>query len=468
MQQLTDWLEKLGLGQYAQRFAENDIDTELLPELTDMDFDRLGVSIGHRRRLLKALAAGVATGAEAPSSLSANERAPRGQMTGMLSEPVGSTAAGLPGEMIGGRMWDIEQDDDRNAAETYGANDYSDDLPKARWRGRLRILPALLGLAGLGVVGALAYRAVFTGAVFRVLPAIIKAENGPNKIGPTSGDAGPSNSGQPSRSSAGASEGFVGRWPDDVQEAPGKAITLNSSAPTPSAAGSGAVAQIATALAAPPPSVPPPELTAAYLPPSAPASIPAAPSSTAKRIDTVSHRTDVAGQSSGEAVNRPGAKPSAPAALAVGNQPPLLAPDAQGQTEERTPAAKPSTEAAHSMGNQPLSLLPDERRHPAASAPSQARISATRSPGEGAPGRAYAVQVASERSAADASAIFRSLQAKFPDQLGGREAIVRRTDVGPEGIYYRALIGPFTSRKEAAGVCSKLKAAGDSCLIERD
>ena len=83
MQQLTDWLEKLGLGQYAQRFAENDIDTELLPELTDMDFDRLGVSIGHRRRLLKALAAGVATGAEAPSSLSANERAPRGQMTGM-------------------------------------------------------------------------------------------------------------------------------------------------------------------------------------------------------------------------------------------------------------------------------------------------------------------------------------------------------------------------------------------------
>ena len=76
--------------------------------------------------------------------------------------------------------------------------------------------------------------------------------------------------------------------------------------------------------------------------------------------------------------------------------------------------------------------------------------------------------MASERSAADASAVFRSLQAKFPDQLGGREAIVRRTDVGPEGIYYRALIGPFTSRKEAAGVCSKLKAAGDSCLIERD
>jgi hypothetical protein len=50
--------------------------------------------------------------------------------------------------------------------------------------------------------------------------------------------------------------------------------------------------------------------------------------------------------------------------------------------------------------------------------------------------------VASERSAADADAVFRGLQAKFPNQLGGREPIVHRTDLGPEGIYYRASIGP--------------------------
>jgi hypothetical protein len=54
-QPTADWLEKLGLGQYAQRFAENDIDIDVLNELIDQDFDRLGVSLGHRRRMLRAV-----------------------------------------------------------------------------------------------------------------------------------------------------------------------------------------------------------------------------------------------------------------------------------------------------------------------------------------------------------------------------------------------------------------------------
>ena len=55
MQQIADWLEKLGMSEYAQRFAENDIDVEVLSELTDKDFDRLGVSIGHRRKIMRAI-----------------------------------------------------------------------------------------------------------------------------------------------------------------------------------------------------------------------------------------------------------------------------------------------------------------------------------------------------------------------------------------------------------------------------
>jgi hypothetical protein len=86
---------------------------------------------------------------------------------------------------------------------------------------------------------------------------------------------------------------------------------------------------------------------------------------------------------------------------------------------------------------------------------------------EASSGEGYAVAVASERSAADADAVFRSLQAKFPNQFGGREPIVR-TDLGPEGIYYRASIGPFVSMKAAAGVCSSLRAAGESCLVEKN
>jgi hypothetical protein len=107
--------------------------------------------------------------------------------------------------------------------------------------------------------------------------------------------------------------------------------------------------------------------------------------------------------------------------------------------------------------------------HSATSPPSRSRMPAgTGTAAEVSSDGGYAVAVASERSAADADAVFRSLQAKFPNQLGGREPIVRRTDLGPEGIYYRASIGPFVSMKAAARVCSSLKAAGESCLVEKN
>ena len=97
MQQIADWLEKLGMSEYAQRFAENDVDIEVLGDLTDADFDRLGVSIGHRRKLLKAIAVGVPTAPEAPLSKSATESAERRQVTVLFSDLVGSTA--LAGRM---------------------------------------------------------------------------------------------------------------------------------------------------------------------------------------------------------------------------------------------------------------------------------------------------------------------------------------------------------------------------------
>jgi hypothetical protein len=57
MQQIADWLEKLGLGQYARCFAENDINFAILSDLTDEDLKELGVpSLGHRRQLLRAIA----------------------------------------------------------------------------------------------------------------------------------------------------------------------------------------------------------------------------------------------------------------------------------------------------------------------------------------------------------------------------------------------------------------------------
>ena len=51
------WLRGLGLEQYETLFRENDLDAEVLSDLTDGDLEKIGVSLGHRKRFLKAVAA---------------------------------------------------------------------------------------------------------------------------------------------------------------------------------------------------------------------------------------------------------------------------------------------------------------------------------------------------------------------------------------------------------------------------
>jgi hypothetical protein len=50
MQEITDWLTKLGLPEYAGAFAGNGIDVSVLPHLTDQDLKDIGVLLGHRRK----------------------------------------------------------------------------------------------------------------------------------------------------------------------------------------------------------------------------------------------------------------------------------------------------------------------------------------------------------------------------------------------------------------------------------
>jgi hypothetical protein len=49
------WLRSLGLGQYEALFRASEIDADILPELTDVDLEKLGVPFGHRKRLLRAI-----------------------------------------------------------------------------------------------------------------------------------------------------------------------------------------------------------------------------------------------------------------------------------------------------------------------------------------------------------------------------------------------------------------------------
>ena len=96
MQQIADWLKQLGMSEYAERFVESDIDTSVLRDLTDQDLKELGVSLGHRRKMLRAIAELPGAAPTSPQSAftepKPQETAERRQVTVMFSDLVGSTA----------------------------------------------------------------------------------------------------------------------------------------------------------------------------------------------------------------------------------------------------------------------------------------------------------------------------------------------------------------------------------------
>jgi class 3 adenylate cyclase len=97
---VASWLRSLGLEQYEATFRDNAIDDSVLPDLTDQDLEKLGVLLGHRRKLLRAIAnieataqtASSAVGATAAVDVSPRDTAERRQVTVMFSDLVGSTA----------------------------------------------------------------------------------------------------------------------------------------------------------------------------------------------------------------------------------------------------------------------------------------------------------------------------------------------------------------------------------------
>jgi class 3 adenylate cyclase/predicted ATPase len=98
MQQIAEWLKKLGMSEYAERFAENRIDLAVLQDLTDQDLKDLGVVLGDRRKMLRAIrdlggasVAVTAPSAPAETELPRRDDAERRQLTVMFTDLVGST-----------------------------------------------------------------------------------------------------------------------------------------------------------------------------------------------------------------------------------------------------------------------------------------------------------------------------------------------------------------------------------------
>jgi SAM domain (Sterile alpha motif)/SPOR domain len=491
MMEIGGWLRSLGLEQYEAAFHANAVDADVLRDLTDQDLQKLGVPFGHRHRLLQAIAMLNGTFAAkspprrprplpispeailaAAAAGASPERQERDDYYSVSPSPPLSAMSSRLRPAVSDRFFpsperttcasDNRDGDDIEAAEireAYETDEYHDDPAPPRWRYHLLMVIAVVALAGLGAVGAFAYRAVSAGAVLAAFSPNAKANDAPNETVANDGENRPSNSSEASISNSGStSEEFVSRFPVDNQESTKTAPISPSPNASPPSALEPVVAPIVTAPVGPPPYNASAALATTSLPSNVAAPVPAPSSSTPKKIKKAVRPSDgrVKADTSAASAKSSAAKPSARAA----------APSAENQLSPgitaTAPEANQPTGTALPVGR-PLSLVPDAHAHSAASPPPRSGTAAKASSGGG-----YAVAVASERSAADADAVFRSLQAKFPNELGGREPIVRRADLGPEGIYFQASIGPFTSKEAAARVCSSLKAAGESCLIEKN
>src|SRR5262245_49505806 len=96
MPEIGDWLKTLGMSEYTERFAENGIDISVLCHLTDQDLKDIGVLLGHRRKILAAIAELARTAPASPQPAQAEAKpeddAERRQLTVLFCDLVGSTA----------------------------------------------------------------------------------------------------------------------------------------------------------------------------------------------------------------------------------------------------------------------------------------------------------------------------------------------------------------------------------------
>jgi hypothetical protein len=330
-------------------------------------------------------------------------------------------------------------DDEAAAAE----DDYQEARRPRRRTGLLAVM-AVFGLVVLGSAGAFGYRAMFGADVLPTLPPIIKATGGPNKIA-LDPQAGANNNA--AVATTGSTESLVSREEQPVAvDAPRRVVSTvpiaaDGQSPMPpgmsglAPATTNQIPNRAVASADPPWPAPPATLPAAAAPAAA-APPPATPEP--KKIHTVTIRNDQTGAASD------GAAPPAAAARA----------------QSRSNGAPKTTASVPAGGAAPMSIIPGQGDNAAAAAP-RTRIASA------APGGGAYVQVTSRRTEGEAQTEFRALQAKFPSQLNGREAVIRRADLGEKGVFYRALVGPFASAEEALQLCSGLKAAGGNCIVQK-
>jgi hypothetical protein len=354
----------------------------------------------------------------------------------------------------------VTRQDDDPAYDSYAGSDYDpdyaddaylpahgdefyDEAPRRRLRPWLLAGAAVIAVVVVSASALFAYRAVFGVTSTGAPPVTIRPEAGPTKLVPgsttKSADSGSNKQiydrvgGEPSQ----GGERMVSR-----EERP-----FDGSAPTRMPGGT-----VAAVMPTSPPQAAPVTTS------------PATASTEPRRVRTVTVRADgsVVGDQRAAAAPAPAQRAGAPTAsgpLALSNSP--------GSSGAVAPPARPSqgdNPWASVTGNQPApttqAALP-----PQASGANPAPIVAVNTP---APAGSYVVQVAAQKTEADAASTWQQLQQKYPAVLGSQQAAIRRVDLGERGVFYRAQVGPFGSRSQASEVCQSLKAAGGECVIQRN
>jgi hypothetical protein len=302
--------------------------------------------------------------------------------------------------------------------------DFYEDEPAPRNRKVWMTAAAVCALAVVGSASAFGYRAIFGKTGSSAPPPVITANASPIKVVPPPAAADPQ-AGKISYDrfgDKGQGEKVVVREEQPVDVNAVKPEPPRP-APNPVAAQNPAPAQAA------------PTTTAALAPiaPAAPAVASSAPSEP-KKVRTVTIKPD---QPSGlDSLNARSAAVQTPSSRSATTQP------AQG-----TPNTPPQASAPTRTASAPPNVRP---------------------PAEPSIAGGFMVQVSSQKSEADAKTSYKTLQAKFPNQLQNRSAVIRRADVSGKGTFYRAQVGPFGSSDQANEFCKNLQAAGGQCVVQRN
>ena len=303
--------------------------------------------------------------------------------------------------------------------------------PKKRSRG-LMTVAAVLALAVVGTGAAFAYR-TFVGSPRSGEPPIIRADNSPTKVVPAPSDAG------------------AGKTPDRMLPGDGgEKLVSREETPVDVNSRSGGPRVVFPPLnqnANPPP--------ASSVSPSAP--MPAAatgtmPNNEPRRIKTLAVKGDAAengGVPAGASARRRGRRRRREASL------------------PRLPLPLPPRVTRPQPMPAPIRRCRLRRRRPN---PEQTRVAAT-NPTQTAPagaaegGGSFLVSVTSQDSESSARESFRVAQGKYASVLGSRSPVIKRVDLADGKVKYRAMVGPYRTRQEAAQFCTELKAAGGQCFI---